>query len=153
MGNLESELTIHSLPLSSESSTNWRRKIFTFYEEDDLSCSVVLYMLALAFADNAFRNKFTSPQDLYDLVVPPEQDRIRLRWDQTWAQQPIFRDIEHTSQGLRISKTKSLQYGKHRYHFIRLGRTCGFEKQLEFYDLRRGSGKNLTGMTLMTPMT
>ncbi|KAI9785532.1 MAG: hypothetical protein M1839_009273 [Geoglossum umbratile] len=43
-----------------------------------------------------------------------------------------------------MSETKPLQYPKHRHHFIRLGRVCGFEKVLQFYDRRRASGKKIT---------
>jgi hypothetical protein len=100
--------------------------------------------MALAFADNAFENNFTQPEQIYSLVVPPESDRIRLHWKDSWAKTPIFRDVERTASGVRVSQTKSLQYGKHRNHWIRLGRTCGFKKKLEFYDLRRASGKELT---------
>jgi hypothetical protein len=99
--------------------------------------------MALALADNAFENKFTSLEQIYNLVVPSTTDRIRLKWNSEWAQRPIFRDVENTPAGVRISKTKALQYPKHRHHFIRLGRTCGFRKRLEFYDLRRASGKRL----------
>jgi hypothetical protein len=116
-----------------------------FYDNDgNLICNPVMYMMALAFADNAFENNFTCPEEIYRLVVPPESDRIRLRWKDSWAETPIFRDIENTANGVRVSRTKSLQYPKHRHYFIRLGRTCGFEKILEFYDLRRASGKELT---------
>ena len=117
-------------------------------EEDNLSCSVVLFILALAFADNAFKNKFQGAQDIYNLVVPPNEDRIRLRWDEKWVSRPVFRDVEQSAGRKRISNTESLQYNKHRQHFVRLGRTCGFEKNLEWYDLRRGSGKKLTGKML-----
>jgi hypothetical protein len=103
-----------------------------------------MYMMALAFADNAFLNDFTWLEQIYNLVVPPERDRIRLRWKDSWAETPIFRDVEHSANGIRVSLTKSLEYGKHRSHWVRLGRTCGFEKKLEFYDLRRASGKELT---------
>ncbi|KAG9228272.1 hypothetical protein BJ875DRAFT_547861 [Amylocarpus encephaloides] len=56
---------------------------------------------------------------------------------------PVFRDVEHTTNGIRMSQTKALDYSKHRHHLIRLGRTSGFEKKLKFYDLRRASGKRL----------
>ncbi len=102
-------------------------------------------MLALALADGAFKNKLTSLRDVYSLVVPPDTDRIRLQWDEDWAQRPVFRDVEHTANGIRVSKTKALDYSKHRHHLIRLGRTSGFKKKLEFYDLRRASGKRLKG--------
>jgi hypothetical protein len=63
----------------------------------------------------------------------------------TGHKRPVFRDVEHTANGTRVSKTKALDYSKHRHHLIRLGRTSGFEKKLEFYDLRRASGKRLKG--------
>lgn len=120
-----------------------------FYDNDgNLACNPVMYMMALAFADNAFENGFTQPEEIYRLVVPPETDRIRLRWKDSWTKIPIFRDVENTAHGVRVSRTKPLQYPKHRHHFIRLGRTCGFEKTLEFYDLRRASGKELTSKTV-----
>jgi hypothetical protein len=127
------------------------RKIFAFYEAEDLACCGVTFMLALALADNAFKNKFTSLKDIYSLVVPPDTDRIRLQWDDEWAERPVFRDVEHTASGIRISKTKALQYTKHRHHLVRLGRTCGYEKRLEFYDLRRASGKRLNGKSRARP--
>ncbi len=37
--------------------------------------------MALAIADNAFKNKFTLLRQIYDLVVPKGTDRIRLKWD------------------------------------------------------------------------
>jgi hypothetical protein len=99
-------------------------------------------------ADDAFKNKFTSLDQIYNLIVPDSTDRIRLKWSDEWAKRPIFRDVEKTLAGVRISNTKALDYSKHRHHFIRLGRTCGFRKLLEFYDLRRGSGKRLNGKAL-----
>jgi hypothetical protein len=35
----------------------------------------------LALADGAFINKFTSLAQIYNLVVPSDTDRIRLKWD------------------------------------------------------------------------
>ena len=108
-----------------------------FYNNDgNLVCNPVMYIMALAFTDNAFANDFTRPEQIYELVVPPEADRIRLQWKESWARTPIFCDVENTANGVRVSPNKPLQYDKHRYYFIRLGRTCGFEKKLEFYDLR-----------------
>ncbi|KFY79510.1 hypothetical protein V499_01506 [Pseudogymnoascus sp. VKM F-103] len=120
-----------------------KKKKFTFYEGEDLSCCAVSFMLALALADNAFKNEFKSLRDIYNLVVPPDADRITLEWDDEWAERPVFRDVEVTANGVRISKTKSFQYAKYRYYFVRLGRVMGYEKALELYGLRRGSGKEL----------
>jgi hypothetical protein len=90
------------------------RKKFAFCESEDLIYyCLILFMMALALADNAFKNKFTSLKQIYDLIVLSNTDRIRLRWDEEWAKRPIFCDVEHTPKGVRISKTKALQYTKH----------------------------------------
>ncbi len=86
------------------SYTDQDRKKFTFYDIDgNLVCNLVTYIMALAFADNAFENNFTHPEQIYHLVVPPETDRIRLWWKEFWAETPIFRDIEKTTNGVRVS--------------------------------------------------
>ena len=159
-------------------------------------------MMALALADNAFENKFTSLAQIHDLVVPITTDRIRLKWDSDWAERPVFHDVgkspgdevceskthsisresgnrlqdlrmkyakkknplregctQHQSHEtlakeqspggkVRISKTQSLTYQKHRHYFVRLGRTCGYRKRLQWYDWRRASGKRLNGMSI-----
>ena len=47
--------------------------------ENNLPYSVVLFILALAFVDNDFKNKFQGPQDTCNLVVCPNKDRFHLR--------------------------------------------------------------------------
>jgi hypothetical protein len=60
---------------------NLGSKKFAFYEGESLVCCPVLFMMALALADNAFENGFTSLAQIYKLVVPGSTDRIRLKWD------------------------------------------------------------------------
>jgi hypothetical protein len=60
-------------------SADLSRKKFAFCECENLICCPVLFTLALALADNAFKNKFTSLKQIYDLVVPSDIDRIRLK--------------------------------------------------------------------------
>ncbi|KAI9763366.1 MAG: hypothetical protein M1840_000558 [Geoglossum simile] len=121
-----------------------REKEFTFYEGADLVICPIILFLALAFADNAFEANVTTPKEIYSLIIPTRKTRMHLKWKTKWGERPIFRDTESTSIGVRISKSRPLQYQKHRHHFIRLGRACGFEKVLQFYDLRRASGKKIT---------
>ncbi|KAJ3480965.1 hypothetical protein NLG97_g7940 [Lecanicillium saksenae] len=118
-------------------------KKFAFREDDMLLYDPIIPALALAFSDSAFLNCFTSPEEIYDLKVPPNQDRIRLLWKEEWRHRPVFRDVEETSHSTVVSDTKPLTYTKERRHLIRLGRSTGFEKQLQWYDLRRGSGKKI----------
>ncbi|KAM3555122.1 hypothetical protein ARSEF4850_006153 [Beauveria asiatica] len=118
-------------------------KKFAFREDDMLLYDPIIPALALAFSDGAFLNCFSSPEAIYNLKVPPNQDRLRLLWKEEWRRRPIFRDIVETPYGTSISDTKALSYDKERKHLIRLGRSTGFEKQLQWYDLRRGSGKKI----------
>jgi hypothetical protein len=77
---------------------------------------------------------------------------MEVKWSEEWADRPIFRDIEGKSATPRVSETKVLQYEKQRHGFVRLGRSVGFEKNVEFYDLRRASGKKITGMRFPIPV-
>jgi hypothetical protein len=109
--------------------------------------------MALALADRAFKNKFTALSQIYDLIIPSDTDRIRLKWDDTWARRPIFRDVEKTPEKeVHISETKPLQYSKYRHYFVRLGRSCRYRKRLVFYDLRRASRKKLNSRINLSPL-
>jgi hypothetical protein len=55
--------------------------MFAFYKGKNLTCCPVLFTMALALADNAFKNKFTSLAQIYNLVVLPGKDCICLKWD------------------------------------------------------------------------
>ena len=126
-------------------------KEFAFREDDMLIYDPLIPLMALAFADNAFANEFKDPEDIYALVVPTNSDRLRLRWKKEWRSRPVFRDVEPSPTGLRVAFDKALQYSKERNHLIRLGRSIGLAKSLEWYDLRRGSGKKLNGIAYSTP--
>lgn len=126
-------------------------KKFAFREDDMLLYDPLIPALALAFSDGAFLNCFSTPEDIYKLKVPPNQDRLRLLWKEEWRKRPIFRDTVATAYGSSISETKALSYDRERKHLIRLGRSTGFEKQLQWYDLRRGSGKRINGMWAPAP--
>ncbi|KEY70806.1 hypothetical protein S7711_10054 [Stachybotrys chartarum IBT 7711] len=65
---------------------------------------------ATTFADGAFLNEFSHPEQIYEL---------------------------------EMSFEKPLKYGKTKGHLIALGRALGYAKRLEFYDIRRGSGRKL----------
>ena len=71
-------------------------KKFGFPEGENIVCCPVPFIMALALADNAFENGFTSLAQIYKLIVPSSTDRIRLKWNKTWKNRPIFRDVEMT---------------------------------------------------------
>ena len=114
---------------------------FGFHEEAALLHDALLLTLALALADNAFFNDFTDAGQLYTFTVPSNSDRLRFLWKDEWKDRYIFRDII----GLEVAMNIGLKYTKARMGLIRLGREIGIAKRLEWYDLRRGSGKKLNG--------
>ncbi|KAK3933707.1 hypothetical protein QBC46DRAFT_368631 [Diplogelasinospora grovesii] len=100
-------------------------------------------VMSLAFTDKAFENELEDLEDIYKIVVPANSDRIRLFWKEEWRNRPMFRDVEPSVNGVHVALDRALQYSKERGHLIRLGRSIGLAKALEWYDLRRGSGKKL----------
>jgi hypothetical protein len=94
-----------------------------------------MYLLPMAFADNVFYTGFSCPEQLYNLVIPPERDRINIQWKKIWQDRPITCDIERTPEGIQISDTKPFDYDKYQNRFQNLGRECGLENYPELYDL------------------
>ncbi len=120
-------------------------KKFAFREDDMMIYDPLIPIMALAFADGAFRNDIKDPEGMYKHVVPPNSDRLRILWKDEWRKRPVFRDVEDSEQGFRVALDKALPYPKERRHLLRLGRSIGLAKALEWYDFRRGSGKKLNG--------
>ncbi|CZS92505.1 uncharacterized protein RAG0_03115 [Rhynchosporium agropyri] len=58
---------------------------FDFRDNESIICCLVIFIIALAITDNAFKNKFTFLRQIYDLVIPNGTDRIRLKWDDDGA--------------------------------------------------------------------
>ena len=102
-------------------------------------------IMGLAFADGAVINEFKDPEEIYELVVPQNSDRLRLQWKEEWLKRPMFRDVEDSEDGIRTALNKALKYQKERGHLIRLSWSIGLAKVLEWYDLRRESRKKLNG--------
>jgi hypothetical protein len=103
--------------------------------------------LALALDDGAFKCDFTSVEEVFKLEVPTDRDVLRLRWKKDKEKQLIFRDVEKTPDGIRVSDSRALPYIKYHDHFVHLGRVAGFEHLLELYQLRRASGRNIKSKT------
>jgi hypothetical protein len=104
-----------------------------------------MYLLPFAFADDAFEAGIRTPEQIYKLQIPAWKPKLEIKWKAEWRDRPIFRDVEPTSDGVRISDTKPLDMHKYRANTKVLGRGAGFRKIPEHYDLRRASGKLITG--------
>lgn len=120
-----------------------RTKKYGFHEENNLLRDPILYMESLAFADGAFEADLDSPEKLYNLIVPAGQPSMIVPWKEEWHDRPVLRDVQGRGKNVSIALDRALSCGKARKFLIRLGRALGYEKMLEWYDLRRGSGKKL----------
>jgi hypothetical protein len=96
-----------------------------------------------AIADNAFRRRYTSPEEIFALEIPAHKTSLNVRFKKEILNRPIFRDIEKMPSGSKVLDTKALPYSKCRDHFVWLGRVAGFEQPLELYQLRRASGRKM----------
>ncbi|KAM4064936.1 hypothetical protein HRG_012789 [Hirsutella rhossiliensis] len=81
----------------------------------------------------SFDSDIKDPEQIYTLCVPPGQSTMFVPWKRRWRERPIFRDIQGRGKN----------YGKAQKLLVRLGRALGYEKLLEWYDLRWGSGMRL----------
>ncbi|KAI5814744.1 hypothetical protein BZA77DRAFT_389010 [Pyronema omphalodes] len=53
----------------------------------------VLNMIALAFADNAFKEAgITRPEDIYDIQIPISLDKLSIEWKPEIMETPVFQD-------------------------------------------------------------
>ena len=92
----------------------------------------------------------TSIEDIFRLKIQPDRDDIRLRFKKEKYRQPVFRDLEETTDGTIVSLEKALPYKKCRDPYVRLGRVAGFEHILEFYQLRRASGRKINSKIIFS---
>ena len=115
---------------------------FVFYENDYLMFCPVLYMLALAFADNAFASDdIKSAQDIHKLIVPEFKESIYLKWKDEWMSRPIFRRACSTVDGPVTSMVKALPYASYASHLSRLAIGAGFRASFTAYAFRRGAAQ------------
>ncbi len=64
--------------------------------------------------------------------------------------QPIFQDVKRTEWGMReASEPKALPYHKAQDHIVWLGLLMGFKQMMEFYHVRRASGRKLNSKCLI----
>src|SRR4051794_9129679 len=85
----------------------------------------------------------TCLEQIYSLVIPLSQTISVCSGKNFWAEIPIFLDVEQTVDGVRVCRTKSLQYLKYLHDWVGLGRTCGFKKKLESMNYGKPQGSNL----------
>ncbi|KAJ9644084.1 hypothetical protein H2199_003952 [Coniosporium tulheliwenetii] len=140
---------VHIKNAGGKGRRSYNRKKFVFHLESTSAFCILSHILSIALADDAFRRNYTSVEEIFSLGIPPQRDVLRLRFKKEKEKQPIFRNVERTPDGIRVSDSKALPYHKYRDHFVYLGRFAGFEHLLELYQVRRASGRNIN--SVLTP--
>ncbi len=81
----------------------------------------------------------------YKLAVPAGNSQMRILWDKDCRDKPIFRDVLGRGRQAMLAIDQAFSHAKARRYLVGLGRALGYKKRLEWYDLRRTSGKKLHG--------
>lgn len=108
-----------------------------------LLCPQVM-LLSLVFADQAFDAPgLTGPEQLFRLRVPPGLNQQELPIKEEMTGVPLFRRLESTVHGLRVSAAAAATDNWLRGRLASLGAVTGFELPVGPYCFRRGNGEAL----------
>jgi Protein of unknown function (DUF3435) len=104
-------------------------------------------MIVLAILDNVFKSQIRSVEDIFRLRVRAPRKSLQPRFEKSMLGIPIFRQAVPSVNGVRTSPTKALHYRTLLYYLQRLGMATGFMQILQPYDIRRGTGNELDGVS------
>ena len=91
------------------------RKKFTFCLKGLPTFCIVLYILAISVGQKAFRDNFTSIQDIFGLKVPAYRDVLHVGWNDEALARPFLCNVRHMTQGSTTWPRKSCsRWRKHR---------------------------------------
>ncbi|KAF3481524.1 uncharacterized protein GIQ15_04283 [Arthroderma uncinatum] len=116
--------------------------------DPSLILSPHVMLLGLLFADGAFgrlegEEVLTSAKQLLDLSIPEGTNELRLPLKPELDDIPVFRKLEQTADGVKVSDTEALTY-QTLWRSIRIiGELSTFIQILRAYSLRYGAGKAL----------
>ncbi|KAK0739030.1 hypothetical protein B0T21DRAFT_361787 [Apiosordaria backusii] len=120
-------------------------KKFILYEVDNLMFDATVLMIAIGLLDDAFKNKFSSVQDLYSIRTSSNRGSLDLCWKESILDVPIFR--HPGSDCLRTSScVQPIRYNTYLQYLHMLGEHSGFMEVLTPYAFRRGAGEAIEGV-------
>jgi len=122
-------------------------KIFLLTEVDTLIFDAIMLMITIAIVDDAFESNIKSPEQLFQIRVKKPRRSLHLRWKKSILKTPIFRQAVPSVNGVRTSDTKALRYHTYLYYLQQLGFAVGFPQILAPYDIRRGAGEAVDGVS------
>jgi hypothetical protein len=99
-------------------------------------------LLGFLFADKAFAVPELTPAELFELRIPPGKRELVIPIDEAKADLPLFRGVERTVQGTRISR-EAVTENWLRERLRPLGEVTSFDWIVKPYSFRRGHGEAL----------
>ncbi|KAK4172623.1 hypothetical protein QBC36DRAFT_381632 [Triangularia setosa] len=124
-------------------------KKFILYEVENLIFDATVLMIAIGFLDDAFKNRFSSVQDLYSVRTTSNRGSLSLSWKESILDVPIFR--HPGSDCLRTSSyVQPIRYNTYLEYLHMLGQHSGFMNVLTPYAFRRGAGEAIEGQKSST---
>ena len=117
---------------------------YILYERRDhpMFCPI-MSLLALAFADSAFKEEgIQCPEDLYTLEIPHFKETLGIQWKPELLETPIFRQQVKGD----ISDSVPWTYSDFNNRIKRLGLLSGYPQDLTSYVLRRGAANAIDCM-------
>jgi len=112
----------------------------TYYQRSDLAHCVILWILVLAFLDDAFEN-VDSPEALFSMKNLGSNDKP-IRFKKDLLSRPIFRRMKSTGS-VELSDNLPWSSGSITNETQRIFAELGFPQRWTFYNVRRGVNNKL----------
>ncbi|KAI9888766.1 MAG: hypothetical protein M1814_006460 [Vezdaea aestivalis] len=103
----------------------------------------ITFILAFAFADNAFKSELITPEYLLRAKVPSRLHTLPIHWKAEILDKPILRGLRRDSSGVEIDDWLPLSYRYDNDAIHRLGDLAGFRHSIKFYCFRRWTANTL----------
>ena len=108
-----------------------------------------MLFFSLAFADEVFAAPdLTGPEQLFQLRVLPGLNQQELPIRDSKLEMPLFRGLEGSYQGIKVSDTATITATWLRERMKYLGEVTGFKLPVGPYCFRRGNGEALNNSSL-----
>lgn len=104
-------------------------------------------LLSLAFANEALAG-LTSPEQLFQLRVPPALNQQEVLIKNSKMEMPLFRSLKRSHRGNEVSDTATITDKWLRERIKYLGEVTGFELPVGPYCFRRGNGEALDSSSM-----
>lgn len=98
-------------------------------DNQQVYCSIT-YILALAYADNAFESNEITSGLVLGLKVPKRLHTLPIPWKEEMKDVPIFRRMRRSASGIDVHPTLPMTYRTGNNALQRLGEVAGYRHSI-----------------------